>query len=151
MKQVSVRHWGSWHRKIDAILTVDDDGYGVIDDVAVEAFRRGQCHALAIALHKLTGWTIKGLGRRDEQDAPDSPAHCVVYCPALRTYVDIGGKVSRGYYNKNRGWKVLNRNVAPRQVRKFRLYLKPNVEAAIPFAKSILRDLGVEFSTGNRK
>lgn len=151
MKQVSVRHWGSWQRKEEAILTIDDDGYGVIDGAAVEAFRSGQCHALAIALHKLTGWTIKGLGRRDEQDAPDSPAHCVVYYPALRSYVDIGGKVSRGYYNKSRGWKVLNRDVGPQQARKFRLYLKPNVEAAIPFAKSILRDMGIEFSTGNRK
>lgn len=31
---------------------------GVIDHAALEIFRQGQCHALALALHELAGWEI---------------------------------------------------------------------------------------------
>ena len=150
MKHIRVHHW-QYGRSVTIELAVDDAGYGVLNNTAITAFKRGQCHALALAIHELTGWPIKGLGRYDKQDAPDSPAHCVVWCPKLKMYVDIDGKVSRNYYRNDRGWKVLNRNVSPSRAKTFKAYLKPNMRAARPFAKTILRDLKIEFSTGSPK
>ena len=142
MKNVQVQHWiGFLGQTTTVILQVQDDGLGVIDKAALTAFRCGQCHALALAIHELTGWPIKGLGDPYNEDTPDSPAHCVVWNPALRRYIDIGGIVDR---RKNRRYRVVNRNVSKRQLNHFRYYLKPDVEAARPFARAVLRQLGIE-------
>ena len=142
MKNIRVQHWAGWFGGTKTVtLAVDENGVGVIDETALRAFRCGQCHALALALHELTGWPIKGLGDPGWDDTPNSPAHCVVWSPQHRAYIDIGGIVDR---RRNRNWKVINRNVTKKQVAKFRYYLRPNVEAARPFAKAVLRHLGVE-------
>jgi hypothetical protein len=150
MKHILVKHYlGGYPLTVE--LTVDDNGYGILDSTAIRAFKRGQCHALALAIHELTGWTIKGLGCYRENDASDSPAHCVVWCPKLRSYVDIGGRVPRTYYRSEFGWKVINRSVTPSRAKNFRNYLKPNMRAARAFAKTVLRDLEIEFSTERLK
>ena len=128
----------TWHRKVT--LTIDGDGFGVLDDQAKLAFTEGQCHALAIALNSLTGWTIKGLGN-PYYDSPRSPSHVVVYSSKLRLYVDIEGAWGRSGLRANSN-KVVNRNVSTSLARCLDNYLKPNVQAAMPFAKSILRTLG---------
>jgi len=121
-------------------VTIDDEGYGVLDYNARRAFCSGHCHSLAIALHQLAGLTIKGVGREDEGDGPDSPAHCVVWSPKLRKYVDITGAAKRPPNH----WKVLNRNLSEDRARKYlKGYLRPNVQAALPFARTIIRDLGL--------
>jgi hypothetical protein len=147
MEYLTVEYWGEWSRDTRT-LKVDDDGYGVLDKAASMAFRRGQCHALALAIHELTGWPIKGLG---DYDRPNSPAHCVVWCPKLRGYVDVRGRVSRKYFYRRNGWKVINRRVRPVEIESFEDYLKPNMEAARAFAKTVLRNLKIEFSTGTLK
>ena len=141
MKKVRVEHWEGWFGWVaKATLTIDDSGIGIIDEAALRAFRRGQCHALALAIHELTGWPIKGIGS-PYADSADSPAHCVVWSPKLRRYIDIGGIVDRSEY---RHWRVINRNVSKRRLNNFRYYLKPNVRASRPFAKAVLRQLGIE-------
>lgn len=149
MKRVRVEYWGFGFGKSTTTLIIDDQGLGVLDGDAHRVFESGQCHALALAIHELTGWPIKGLGHLDLGDYPDSPAHCVVWCPKLKAYVDIHGKVGRGYYRKERGWVVINHSIPPEQVNNLREYLKPNMRVARPYAKAVLRDLG--FSTAAPK
>jgi hypothetical protein len=117
-------------------LTIDDQGFGVLNEEAEAVFTRGQCHALAIAINQLTGWPIKGVGYKS--DSPDSPSHCLNYCPDRKGYVDIKGLHKKPTDN----FKVVNRNISQETARKYLSgYLEPNVRAAIPFAKTILRDL----------
>ena len=148
MTYLTVEYWGMRCRGTRT-LVVDDSGYGVIDENARKVFSAGQCHALALAIHELTGWPIKGIGNRYNDDEPQSPAHCVVWCPPLKKYVDIKGAKGRDYYRRRNNWKVLASNVQPQQVQSFERYLTPNMKAARVFAKTVLRDL--EISTGNLK
>jgi hypothetical protein len=129
--------WGG--STTSATLTIDDKGFGVIDANAKKVFTQGQCHALAIALNQLAGWPIKGVGYPYEE--PESPSHCLNYSPKLKGYVDIEGLHKRvPQYGRN--WRVLNRNISQDTAKKYLAgYMKPNVRAAIPFAKTILRDL----------
>jgi hypothetical protein len=150
MRKVSMKYW-NWGRKCETSVQISDDGLGVVDEEARKVFLRGQCHALALAIHELTGWTIKGLGGPYGGDSPDSPAHCVVYCPALKSYVDITGRVSRNYWRNQRNWKVINRRVTPELAKNFRYYMKPDVVTARKFAKTILLGLGVDFHSPVKK
>lgn len=43
---------------------------GLLDETAEYAFTHGQCHAMAIALHELTGYEIIGLGGSPWLDGP---------------------------------------------------------------------------------
>ena len=116
-------------------LTIDDDGFGVLDSEAKRAFSKGQCHALAIAINKLTGWKIKGVGF--SYDTPDSPTHCCNYSPELKAYVDIDGLSKKAPVGR-----VLNSNISPREAMgSLRGYLDPDVETAMPFARSVLRKI----------
>ena len=150
MRKVNMHYW-SWGRKENLSVTISDDGLGVVDEYAQIVFLRGQCHALALAIHELTGWTIVGLGDPANDDTPDSPAHCVVYCPALKSYVDIKGRVPRDYYRKAKNWKLINRKVPPELAKNFRNYMEPDVATARAFAKTILTGLGVDFHSPVKK
>jgi hypothetical protein len=139
----TVKHYAGFGSTTQTTLTIDDDGFGVINEEARLAFYRGQCHALALALNSLTGWQIKGVSRawRSTDDAPD---HCVVWCLKLRAYVDIKGAHNRApKLNDSCKSRVVNRRLSARKVPTLDGYLKPNVKAAMPFARTILRDLGL--------
>jgi hypothetical protein len=137
-----VKIWGGWGWETTCTLTIDDQGFGVIDENARRAFMRGQCHALAIALHRLAGGTIKGIGNL--WDDPDSPSHCVVYYPKLRRYVDIKGASKSAPKLNHQKTKVCNRHITERTARGELVgYLEPNISAALPFARTIIRDLGL--------
>jgi hypothetical protein len=123
-------------------LTIDDEGLGVIDSEAKRAFTRGQCHALAVAINKLTGWTIKGVGRDFCGDYSLSPCHCVVYASELKAYVDINGASKRvPRLNYHDTFRIVNRNISAKTIRAEKLegYIKPNVRAAMPFAKALVQ------------
>ena len=135
MATENVKIWSFLGGTLSIALTIEE-GKGVIDYNARRAFHSGQCHALALAINKLTGWPIKGVGD-DDSDTADSPAHCLVYVPALRRYLDIDGLSTK----PPRGWRVLNRRVTERAVNKFRYYLEPNVRAAKPFAKVLVQQV----------
>jgi hypothetical protein len=140
-KQVKI--WGGWGWKTTCTLTIDDQGFGVIDENARRAFMKGQCHALAIALHRLAGGTIKGVDF-PYANAPLSPSHCVVYIPKLKAYVDIKGVSKRAPKLNHQKTKVCNRHITERTAREELVgYIKPNISAALPFARTIIRDLGL--------
>lgn len=47
---------------------------GVRDEDAIRAFKSGQCHAIALALHERTGWPIVSVGDESccyDEDCPD--------------------------------------------------------------------------------
>lgn len=109
-----------------------DDG---ITPEAVTVFTRGQCHALGLTLHKLTGWELVGHAFR----GTDVPDHVFVRAPDGRT-LDI------------EGWDVESRwsfddtaPVCPDAARNaFNAdeggsgYLDPDLTVAQPFARLVL-------------
>ncbi len=114
-----------WRRRWE----LNDEGY--ITPGAVHVFLNGQCHAFAIAIRKLTGWEmvadddllgrgrghimsrVPGFGVMDILELqPDSPDYQVV------TEKDLMNLNKRGV----RSW------------------LKPNIKAAMPFARRRLEE-----------
>ena len=135
MKKVIFPYY-NWYGVEEEELTVID-GFGVIDDAAITVFSQGQCHSLALAIHKLTGWRIIGAGGPD----PNSPWHCLVYHPTRKGYIDIKG--FREHHGQRR---VVNKRLPLKTINKgMDKYLPLQVEDAIPFAKTVLRDLGENF------
>lgn len=128
-------------------IEVNSAGYGIINRSAKWAFTRGQCHALAAAIHQKTGWPIKGVS-----DTRNSPAHCVVWCPPLKKYIDIDGAVSHSDLVAEWGWvsdtrKVItNPNITMKEIvePQLRGYLPPAMIAAEPFAKTVLAKVNKE-------
>lgn len=117
-------------------LTIDDYGFGIIDQAAREAFTQGQCHALAREINRMTGWEMVGIG-----DSPDSPAHVVTLCPQLGKYVDIYGATWLDDLIQRSGWYrdgITAPHLTPRQIHSLRGYIAPNLRAAAPFAKTVL-------------
>lgn len=70
-------------RVISGIVHVEP---GVIDEAAITCFTRGQCHALALAIHEQTGWPLIQAGW-DEKSGPD---HWLVRHPSGKL-LDITG------------------------------------------------------------
>lgn len=62
---------------------------GVLDSNAVYAYSNGQCHALAMALHELTGWSLAEYDL-DTGDWCDHPNHWAVLTPS-GSRLDIKG------------------------------------------------------------
>ncbi len=137
MTKIKAEAWTGWGDTVTKTLTVDNEGFGVIDEAATYVFSRGQCHALALAVHQLTGWPIKGVG--DYSDSPLSPGHCINYSPTHKVYMDIRGIRPKPHST----YKVVNRRIHPKHIGNMAGYLEPNIEAAIPFAKTLLRQLKV--------
>ncbi|KIF05177.1 hypothetical protein PL81_14640 [Streptomyces sp. RSD-27] len=86
---------GQWHRTFEVTP-------GRLDDAAREAFTRGQCHAMALALHEVTGWPTAALLTADcygidslcgddaDDECPCRIGHVVVTRPD-GAHVDING------------------------------------------------------------
>ena len=110
---------------------------GIIDYNAEYAFTRGQCHSLALALHRLTGWELYGLYIRDEFESGKTPSHTVVRTPSGE-YIDIEGNTAledwREYYPDAKPVAVTEA-----QVLEFEHddYVKPNIKAAMPYAVTL--------------
>ena len=99
-------------------------------------FSAGQCHSLAFALNKLTGWPLVLLSQ--DEDDPRQWEHCVVQAPDGR-FVDIDGAWELG----ESSWDDLSPieiGTCPKDV----LYYirgsmdEVNVPKALPFAKAVL-------------
>lgn len=112
---------------------------GAVDYNAVRVFTRGHCHSFALALHKLTGWPMFGIGC-----TPNSPSHCVVYCPQLDEYIDIeGAGVKERWADQfERQFCALEAGQIPDLIG----YREPDVESALPFAKTVLQSLPIATS-----
>jgi hypothetical protein len=121
------------------ILSIEINKNGTIDKNAMKAFSNGQCHSLAIALHKLTNWPIYGIC--DWSNSTDDPGHIVVKNPRNGGFVDIKGYGAVGRWRKKWG-PVTVHLLTVDQVKHFDTYLKPVVAKARPFAKKILEQIG---------
>jgi hypothetical protein len=110
---------------------------GIIDHDAKQAFTRGQCHALALALHRLTGWQLYGLYRPHELRRGTTPSHTVVRTPDGE-YIDINGN------NALEEWRKYYHEAEPKAVTEAQVlafeeddYCKPDIKAAMPFAVTL--------------
>lgn len=67
---------------------------GLLDEVAMEVYKNGQCLALALALHDQTGWPlillVQGKKRSLQKVSMDDLIHALVRAPD-GVYVDIYG------------------------------------------------------------
>lgn len=118
---------------------IDINNRGVIDSKARKAFMHGQCHSLAMAIRKLTGWPMFGFVDWDDGDKPTSPGHISVWVPELEDYVDIAGRQALAR------WKEVYPDIEVHRIypstikRGMSMYLPLDVDAAIPYAKTVLR------------
>lgn len=120
---------------------IDINSRGHINKNAIKAFKRGQCHALALAINKIMGWPIYGIC--DWSNTPSDPGHICVKNPKNGGYVDIDG------YGAVQRWRdrwgdVTLHPLTPAQTYKLDTYLRPSVKKAIPFAKKVLENIGVK-------
>lgn len=81
---VRVEYFAHWCRDVAHLVA------GRIDDEAKEVFTRGQCHALALELHRATGWELYGAYSEHQKEYGGTPGHVVVRHPDGH-FVDIEG------------------------------------------------------------
>lgn len=136
MPRVKVNIWNSGFRN-----SIDVNSRGNINKNAILAFKRGQCHALALALHKLTNWPIYGIC--DWSNTPADPGHVVVKNPKNGGYIDIEGYGAVQRWRKRWGDVTLHL-LTPKQTYKLDTYLRPSVKKATPFARKVLENLKVK-------
>lgn len=109
-----------------------------IDDDAVDAFTRGQCHALALAIHERTELPLVGIwGWRDNRD--DTPNHVVVMLPD-ESLLDIEGPQAE------KRWEG---HIAPLDIQEVldlqnRDYRAPDMGTARRYAQAVLKQYGIK-------
>jgi hypothetical protein len=115
---------------------------GRIDNAAEYAFTRGQCHSLALALHRMTGWELYGLyseydWTRKQAGRESTPSHVVVRSPEGK-YIDITGD------DALEGWHQWWPDATPHSVTEAEVlgfsdidYIKPDITAATPYALTL--------------
>lgn len=111
---------------------------GRITAKAKKVFTQGQCHALALAVHELTGYQLVGLYSYYEDPEYNTPAHVVVRMPN-GSLLDIEGPGCESRW-PNDAIEVTKEDVLEFQNRD---YLEPNLEAARPFARTLCKRYGL--------
>jgi hypothetical protein len=123
-------------------LHLNREGY--VDHDAEFAFTRGQCHALALMLHRLTGWKLYGFFCEYELENKATPGHVVVRTPS-GSYVDITGNDALNnwldYWPNSTPHPLTEAEVLGFEKRD---YKKPNLEAAEPYALSLAMRYGAK-------
>lgn len=120
---------------------------GVIDGNAREAFKCGQCHALALALNERLGWELGGIGWEcgcgdcgwDEECDFPLPGHVVVRSPEGEL-LDIDG------FGVESRWSHDFEPVTPDVIQSWAdegKYHEPQVDVAREFVPAVLREYGV--------
>ena len=117
-----------WLLRLDA-----EDGVGGAFDAQIERrFGYGQCHALALALHRRTRWPLVG-SNHHELDGRRTPDH-IFAIRGERLGIDIYGAHSRGRHPRSDigdDWETLD--ALPDA------YEPPDVHAARPVAETLLQ------------
>lgn len=128
----------SWYDREKLYINPD----GIIDHNAIRAFTSGQCHALAIAIHRLSGkkWGLFGLC--DYQNEPSDPGHVVVKVPKTGAYLDINGPGVLARWRKKYGPITIHPLTEEQAKSQLLTYLKPCIKQAIPFAKTLMEKYG---------
>lgn len=135
-KKIEFAHL-SWDIRVTTTLTE-----GVIDEAASRVFKTGQCHAMAFALHKETGWSLVGF--KDNYDSDESPGHCAVFCPQLDEYVDVDGLGARQRWEEKLQRCGRNFETVPlkqEQMNKLHGYVPMQANDAEPFAKAVVKQI----------
>lgn len=116
--------------------TVDIDADGNVDAAAIQAFTCGQCHALALALHKLAGLPLVGVYTRRY----GTPDHMLVQLPN-GSYLDIEGPGAEVRWRNWGGGDNAFKPVSKRTVQGFHHidYVKHDIKAALPFARRLIK------------
>jgi len=128
-------HFGMWGGRMTTELEE-----GVIDVNAERVFKHGQCHSMALALHRETGWPMVSF--KDETDLHDSPGHCAVYCPQLDEYVDVEGVGAFTRYAERCKMFARTAKVVPvESVDKLKDYLPVRAEDARSFAQAVVKQV----------
>ena len=118
---------------------IEINNKGVIDSKARKAFMHGQCHSLALAIRQLTGWPMFGFVDWEDGDKPTSPGHIAVWVPELEDYVDIAGRQALARWREVFPDAEVHRIYPSIIKRGMHMYLPLNVDAAMPYARSVLR------------
>lgn len=136
MSKTSVQVWN-----FGDIQKVEIHKNGTINKNAVRAYQNGQCHSLALAINKLTGFPIYGIA--DGNNLPTDPGHVVVKNPKNGGFIDIKGYGALARWRKKWG-PVTVHPLTVEQTKNLDTYLRPSVSKAIPFAKKVLEKIGVK-------
>lgn len=116
------------------------------DPKVTSTFSTGQCHSLAVALHRITGWTLVLLC--EDADEPESWHHAVVETP-WGTFVDIDGEWSPDDADEAGHWYGLDAVGVPDEDRMFGVIAgtcdRLDPESAMPFAFAVLDEYGIPY------
>jgi hypothetical protein len=117
----------------------------VIDKDVVDTFTRGQCHALALAIHEQTQLPLAGVWRLFEDPESETPAHVVVLLPD-GDLLDIEGPGVECRWSDIYGAAVIVKPLEVEYVHDLhnRDYSKPRMEEAKPRAKAVLKKYGIQ-------
>lgn len=112
---------------------------GLITPQVEIAFTRGQCHALALALHEKTKWPIYGLFSEDELEEQETPGHVIVKSPW--GFVDIQGLGAECRWPERKPVRVTKKAVLTyTDSETYRdTYLDPQVDVARDYAEPVLK------------
>jgi hypothetical protein len=144
-----VEYFGGWDRQKTRL-----NKEGNITPMARKVFTNGQCHALALALHEEAGlplvgfWTPQDTYNPENEDEGDwnyrhsTPSHCGVRLPS-GAVLDIDGPGAECRWSDSHQAEVYPVTMDEMLSYEERDYLEPNIEAAKPFAKTLLAQLGI--------
>jgi hypothetical protein len=117
---------------------------GVLDERARAAFLHGQCHALALAVHEVTGWPIVGA-----EDESLDICHFLVRVPDGRLLDITGARTLAERQLEDMGWcpdeEYLVEQEAQwvRRIGSFADWRAPDVAAARSFVAPLLAESGL--------
>jgi hypothetical protein len=113
-----------WNFGIPMEMTLEA---GEVNSLASTVFMNGQCHSLALAIHRLTGWPMLGLLDREKDIM-----HVIVQSP--QGYFDVNGVKPELWKHP---YEVVE--IRPEEVLNLEGYFKPQPRRAKSFAKTLLR------------
>lgn len=129
LRMNTVKLWGEKHQLFKDIQ------HGSVQ----HCFTRGQCHSLARAIHRLTGWQLAVLCHNyvRNNDVNQYGDHVVCIHPNGK-YVDIYGAWEPGTRFEFLPKTIL---VSEKEVMKLRNWDRQNLRMAMPFAKEVVKAL----------
>jgi hypothetical protein len=115
---------------------------GLINKQAVEVFTYGQCHALALEIHKETGWEIAAFVDKDND------FYHIFNISDQKEIVDIFGRNKVSKYREvspliDDDFRGIVRNLDPKIVASYgprNDWLKPDLELAKKFVQAVIKN-----------
>jgi len=114
----------------------------------IQCFTQGQCHSLARAIHKLTGWQLAAMCH-SESCGTATADHVVCIHPS-GDYVDIHGRWKPGTHFAFLKYVVPVSDDEVRQFKRRYNWDSQNVRNAMPFAREVLRKIAEQPASDNK-